>query len=266
MPYLDSKYGKVYYEEYGSGDPIIFLNGVAMTSKSWLQFIGDVTRQNKMIVFDFIDQGKTEAFKEGYSLDDQSELLLRLMDELKIEKAHMLGMSYGGKVLLNFTKKNLSRIKSMTLVNTAHYRSNYNESLVKSWINAGSYLDGKLFSQVLLTSMYSIHYFEKFPEKINQKEDYFINRLDKVWYERFVRNIYSTRGYDSGLKLENINIPTLVVSSQDDYVIPLYTQEEMHRAIEASKIKIIPEVGHAIMYEKPKEFIDVSLNFIRYGI
>lgn len=263
MAYLDSRYGKVYYEEYGSGEPIIFLNGVAMTSKSWLQFAGDVTRKNKMIVFDFIDQGKTEAFKEGYTLDDQAEILLDLMNKLEIKKAHLVGMSYGGKVLLNFSKENLNRIKSMTLVNTAHYRSNYNEALVKSWINAGSYLEGKLFSQVILTSMYSIYYYEKYPEKINQKEEYFINRLDKDWYERFVRNIYSTRGYDKKSKLENIDVPTLIITSEDDYVIPIYTQKEMHKLIKNSKFKVIDKVGHAIMYEKPKEFIDTTLNFIR---
>lgn len=263
MPYMNINDKKIYYKEYGKGEAIVFINGVVMSTNSWSPFIKLVTKNNKMVVVDLIDQGRTEGFENNYTIETQADVLKEVLQELNIEKAHLVGMSYGGKVALTFALKYMDRVSSLSLVNTDAYTTNFNQQLARSWVLAAATLDGELFSSVLLTSMYSIGYFEKNMEKMKEKEQYFIKYLNKDWYERFYRTILSSKSYNIIDSIHKIKVPTLIITSDEDMTIPKGSQEILHKKIENSKWVIIKESGHAIMYEKPMEFIEEVLNFIK---
>ena len=110
--------------------------------------------------------------------------------------------------------------------------------------------------------MYSLSYYENQYDEMKNKENYFIKNLDEEYYERFKRGVLSAMDYDVRDELKNIKVPSLVITSDEDYVIPKNAQKIIHDNIEGSKWEIIKDAGHAVMYEKPDEFIKVLMDFL----
>lgn len=263
MTYLNTEYGDILYKIYGKGDStIVFINGAAMSTNGWAPFISTLTKKHRVLLLDLLDQGKTKTIKKDYTIEDQADILNLVLEELNIENIHLAGMSYGGKVSLTFALKYMEKLNSLSLINTDSYNSNYTKELSKSWLKAAETLDGELFASVLLTSMYSLDYYEDQYDVMKKKENYFIKNLDMDYYEAFKRGVLSAFDYDIRDELKNIKVPTVVITSDEDFVIPKKSQKFMYDNIENSKWEIIKNAGHAVMYEKPEEFINVYMEFI----
>lgn len=263
MGYLNTDYGQIFYKVYGTGEAIVFLNGIAMSTNSWSPFINQISKNYKMIVLDLIDQGVSRGFEDFYTLEVQADVLKVVLDKLNITKAHLVGMSYGGKVAITFALKYMNIVNSLSLVNTDAYTSKFNQELGRAWVLAAATLNGELFSSVLLPSMYSVSYYENNMDKMKEKEKYLIEMLNQTWFDRFNRTINSSKSYNVIDNIHKIEVPTLIVTSDEDITIPKKLQCQVHKKIKNSKMVIIKESGHAIMYEKPKEFIEVIMNFIK---
>lgn len=263
MTYFKTEYGDIFHRLYGKGDStVVFINGAAMSTNGWAPFLSTLTKNHRVLLLDLLDQGRTKTFKKDYTLTDQADILNLLLEELNIDDIHLAGMSYGGKVSLTFALKYKEKVKSLGLINTDCYNSNYTMELSKSWLKAAETLDGELFGSVILTSMYSVTYYENKYELMKEKENYFKEHLDKEYYEAFKRSVLSNIDYDVRDELKNIKIPTVVITSDEDFVIPKKSQKIMYDNIENSKWEIIYDAGHAVMYEKPDEFIGVYMKFL----
>ncbi len=81
-------------------------------------------------------------------------------------------------------------------------------------------------------------------------------------YDAFSRLIRSAEGHDVRARLKDITAETLVISSEFDYVTPLYQQQELVAGIQNAAHAMILDAGHAVMYEKPTEFISLVLGFV----
>ena len=97
----------IHYEEYGAGEPIVVLNGIMMSCGSWAEFVEPFSANNRLILLDMLDQGKSSKMDGPFSQAIQAEVVLALLDELGIEKVSMLGISYGGEVAQRFIQASL---------------------------------------------------------------------------------------------------------------------------------------------------------------
>src|SRR5690606_37473892 len=102
MSYFRYLNKNVFYEVVGSGEPVLVLNGIMMSTKSWEPFKPFLSQQFQLIFVDFLDQGQSDACDAHYTQDVQVELVKALLDHLSIEKIHVVGISYGGEVALQF--------------------------------------------------------------------------------------------------------------------------------------------------------------------
>ena len=88
--YLDKS---VHYEVYGQGKPIVILNGIMMSTKSWSAFIESFSHTNQLILVDFLDQGQSEKLVGmSYDHEIQVNLVKALLDELKLQKVSVVGL------------------------------------------------------------------------------------------------------------------------------------------------------------------------------
>lgn len=263
MPYINIKDKNIYYREYGEGDALIFLNGVAMGTNSWTPFIKTVSKDYKMVAIDLLDQGKSDSYEEYYNIDTQVEILKDFIDKMGFEKIHLLGMSYGGNVAQAFAIKYENSLKSLILSNASSRVTNIMRDIAEGWVYAASTLDSSVFSNIVLPYMYSCDYYEKNYEDMKYKERIFSKILDEEWYQRFRRNLISVEGFDVSNRLRDIKLPTLIISSEFDKITPIQYQKLMHEGIKNSRWVIMENIGHASMYEKPKEFISIVMEFLK---
>ena len=263
MPYINIMNKNIYYKEYGNGEPVVFLNGMMMATNSWSPFIKTVSKNYRMITIDLLDQGKSDSYEGSYTIETQAGFLKGFLDKLELSKVYLVGMSYGGKVALNFTLKYGYKVKSLILSNTDSYTTNIMKEIGKAWEYAASTLDGDFFSSVAMPYMYSYNYYEENYEDIEEKKRILSRILNDKWYKRFSKGLQSAIDYNIHNSIKNIKVPTLIISSELDILTPIKYQYLIHQEIKDSKWIILKEVGHAAMYEKPEEYISIIMNFIK---
>ena len=264
MAFLETKDGaKIYYEVHGEGAPIIFLNGIMMSTVSWAYFTPIISKKFQLILMDFRDQGQSSRMHEEYDLDIHAGDVLALVDELNLEKAHLLGLSYGGQVALKFALAYQDRLGSLILSNTNNYITNHLREIGKAWEVAAELNDGEKFFQLAIPFIYSHHFYARALDQLHARQEMFKGMLTKEWFEAFIRLSRSTRNFRvSPEELEKITVPTLLIGAEDDIIAPAELMGNMHKKINGSEFVVIPAAGHGAFLEKAGEFLTLVLGFL----
>ncbi|MFA7589632.1 MAG: alpha/beta hydrolase, partial [Acholeplasmataceae bacterium] len=155
MSILKFKNYNIYYEVNGIGEPILILNGIMMSTKSWEPFVNSLSKHSQLIRVDFLDQGQSSRMSESYTQSIQVEVVLALLDHLKIAKINLVGISYGGEVSVLFASMHPNRVKRLLLFNTTAYTSPWLAELGHQWNSIGRLRDGKLYYQATIPVIYS---------------------------------------------------------------------------------------------------------------
>ena len=84
---------------------------------------------------------------------------------------------------------------------------------------------------------------------------------DDNFLDRMIRLTTSAESYDVRSKLKNLNIPVLIIGATDDVLTPIAHQEYLYKEIPNSRLIVLPNVGHASMYEVPEIFVSLILGY-----
>lgn len=263
MPYevIDNK--KMYYEIHGKGEVIVFLNGIMMSTASWAPFLNILSRENKVVLVDLIDQGRSDKADGFYTQRMHVDMLNKLITKLSIDKFNLLGISYGGEVAMLYALEYQHRLNSLILSNTTSYTNKIMKHIGDAWEKAASLYDTTNFMKVTLPYIYSQKFYEENFDWINERIKLFETVFTKEWYDGFRRAVKSADDLNILEKLNEIKVPTLIISSELDVITPISYQREIKKRIENSRWVEIKEAGHASMYEKPNEFSLVVLGFLK---
>lgn len=263
MSILNFKNYQVHYEINGTGDAILILNGIMMSTKSWEPFVNSLSKHNQLIRVDFLDQGQSSRLTGEYTQEIQVEVVLALLDHLKIEKINLVGISYGGEVSILFASMHPSRVKRLLLFNTAAYTSPWLAEIGHKWNSIGRLRDGKTYYQATIPVIYSPSFYEQKLEWMKKRET-ILNPVfsNPVFLDAMERLTNSAEKYDARNIIKNIKAKTLIVAADEDYLTPMPNQKELHQIIANSELIIIPGVGHASMYEVPMLFASLVLGFV----
>lgn len=263
MSYLNFNDKKVYYETYGEGKPIVLLNGIMMSTASWQVFKEALSAHNQLILVDFLDQGKSDKM-DGikYTQDIQVEVVKCLFDELKLKKVNIVGISYGGEVALEFAVKYQEYIDKLVLFNTTAKTSAWLKDIGDAWnLSTGNPLDYYLTT---IPVIYSPEFYNKNSEWMNARKALLTKGVfsQKPFMDAMVRLTQSAENHDIVDQLHTIKVPTLIASCENDYITPMPEQKMLNQLISTSELVVLPNTGHASMYERPVLFATIVLGFI----
>ena len=254
---------QIYYEVHGKGKPIVILNGIMMSTSSWQMFVPTLSENNMLVLVDFLDQGKSHYMTENYDQSLQAEVLLSLLDELKLEKASIMGISYGGEVAIKFAIKYGNRVDRLLLFNTTAKTSEWLRDIGKGWNRIGETLDGQTYYDATIPVIYSCGFYGREIEWMRKREKLLVPLFsDPTFQARMRRLVLSSDYHDCSKELHKINNPTLVVTCTEDTLIPKVEQDYLVTHIKNSQYVILPDSGHGSMYEKPLLFAALILGFV----
>ncbi|MDD3831337.1 MAG: alpha/beta hydrolase [Clostridia bacterium] len=254
---------QIYYETHGEGKPIILLNGVMMSTISWVPFIPSMSQDNQLILVDFLDQGKSDRMSQPYTQDLQVEVLRALLDHLNLDKASIMGISYGGEVLLKFAIKYGDRVDRLLLFNTTAKTSNWLRDIGRGWNNIGQTLDGQTYYNITIPVIYSSGFYQRESAWMNKREKVLVPLFSsKEFQARMKRLVDSAEQHDCQADLQKINNPTLIVTCMQDTLVPKVEQDYLALHIANAQYVAIMDSGHASMYEKPLLFTSLVLGFV----
>ena len=200
--------------------------------------------------------GKSSLTRQNISFDDFSEQLVDLIDELKIEKIHLVGFSIGSLIARNFATKYSKRLQSLILLGSIYKRSEQQQKIVNERFNQAK-KELKLSRQAL-KRWFTDKYLENNPntyEKISSilSENNMANFL-KV-YELFVR-------HKNDEDFEKIQTKTLVMTGEHDIGSTIEMSQQLSNIIKGSELKIIKDGKHLCGIECADEVNLAIKNFV----
>ncbi|ERJ11810.1 alpha/beta fold hydrolase [Haloplasma contractile] len=269
MPTFKFKENEIYYEVHGEikdNPPLLILNGIMMSTKSWAPFIKPLSLENQVILVDFLDQGASSKLtNQDYKQDIQVEVVLSLIKVLDLDKVNLLGISYGGEVAIQFAVKHQDYINKLLLFNTAASTNAWLHDIGRAWIDVAKTYNAEAFYNVCIPVIYSPNFYNANIDWMNNRRELLKEAFNKSFLDAMVRLIKSAEGYDQSSEINTIYVPTLIAGAEQDYLTPLGEQEYLYQNIKQSNFVKIPECGHASMYEQPDVFISLVKGFINAG-
>lgn len=262
MSYFTFEGKDIYYEVHGEGKPFLVLNGIMMSTNSWQVFIPSFSAHNKLILMDFLDQGKSAKMDGAFSQALQVEVVRALMDHLELSRATILGISYGSEVALQFAVKYPERLERLELFNATSRTGPWLGDIGDGWNYAAANC-GEAYYLTTIPVIYSPEFYVKRNDWMQHRREVLTPVFgNPAFYQSMVRLTNSAREYDVSGQLERITAPTLVVSCEQDYLTPMHEQRFLAEHIPNSEYVVIPNCGHASMYEKPMLFASLALGFL----
>ena len=217
--------------------PIVFIHGVGLTYEIWqpqLDFFKDYSN----LSYDILGHGKSSLTKQNISFDDFSEQLIELIDELKIEKIHLIGFSIGSLIARNFATRYGERLRSLILLGSIYKRSEQQQKIVNERFDQAK-KELKL-SKLALKRWFTDEYLEKNPntyEKITS-----ILSANNMQNFLKVYELFVTHKNDEDFN--KIKAKTLIMTGEHDAGSTTAMSEELNKIIKDSQIKIINNGKH----------------------
>jgi 3-oxoadipate enol-lactonase len=248
----------------GHGEPLLLLNGGMMTIASWNGLVPPLATRFQVHRCDFRGQlcspGEPHAELSPHVTD-----VVELLKALGIERAHVLGTSFGAEVGMLLAATHPARVASLivataTDVATTALRGGGGE-LGGAWRSAAR--GGNRREALVLGE--SLFYSDGYRRTNREVLD---NRLTQVelfpewWFGGVVGLLATLENLDLRRYLGAIKCPTLVVAAGQDRVMPVERSHAMAAAIPGARLEVIEGSGHALVVEKPVEFVTVCLAFL----
>ena len=264
MPKIQCKNKNIYYEIHGEGEPLLIVNGIMMSTASWLPFKEVLTGKYKLVLFDMVDQGQSDkmAGEPFYTQDYHVEIVRQLIEKLNLGKIHLYGISYGGEVAIKFALAHEDMIHSLILSNVPFKTTGMLRYIAKRWGDVFKTYDGIAFFREVSQLIYAENFYEEHADWLAEKEKFFNNILPKEWYDGMVRLLESGDDYDPENELHKINTRTLIIGGGMDRITPVKYQQQIAAKIKNSSLIIVDGAAHVLPYEKPYAFCAALLGFL----
>jgi pimeloyl-ACP methyl ester carboxylesterase len=212
MPTLKANGIEIYYEMSGSGEPLLLIGGLGADVRQYRKTASSLSQNFTVISFDNRGAGGTDKPDIPYTIEMMADDTAGLLAGLKIGRAHVVGMSLGGRIAMALALRHPSMVKSLVLTST--FASQPKDKLPFRY-NALVFLAGAL---------------RPFSKRI-------------IPYYAFKRQLEASRSYGCAADLPKIAVPTLVLHGKKDTIAPFSMAEEIHAGIKGSKL-IAFEGGH----------------------
>jgi len=257
---------ELFYESTGEGEPIIFVHEFAGDYRSWEPQVNYFSRYNRCITYNARGYYPSDVPKKeiSYSQERAWKDIICIMDQLDIEKAHIVGLSMGGFATLHFGINEPERAKSLVIagcgygaipIDKATYDKKANFSSValetaKNIIQKGM---NKVGAEYALGPS-RVQFQNKDPKGWQLFNDFLINH-DSIGSANTLLGVQNKRPnlYELEKEISNIKTPTLIINGDEDDMC-LEVGLFLKRTIKTSGLFIVPKTGHTINLEEPNLF------------
>ena len=260
MPKVAVAGGEVHYEEAGRGEPLIFVSGLGGVGSYWRPQLPAFSQRYRVITYDHRGTGASDRLQRTFSIDQMTVELVALMDALGIARARIVGWSTGGAIGQTLAIEQPQRIERLVLCSTWTHCDTWFRRLFDARREILRVGGAELYARFFPLWVYPPGYVNAHDAAIEEEVQRAVAGASPV--EVSMGRIDALIAFDRRAGLSRISTPTLVVASDDDYVIPSYHAEALARAIPGARLAILRGGGHANTATRPDEFNRTVLEFL----
>jgi len=255
----------VFHRVDGDGEPLLLLNGIAMSAASWEAIARPLAEHYRVVRFDFRGQLLSPGEAPRDVLEHARDAVA-LLDELSIDHVHLVATSFGAAVALLVAARWPRRVRSLVSSASADAFDDVMASEVNRWhracLAAVAGDDRGVLSDVLEPVVYSAGYLASHREERELRRRQ-IAALPDAWFEGLAGLLESTPSVSLADELARVNCPALVVAAELDGFIPLRRTRALAEGIHDARFEIIDGAGHAVVVERPDRVVELTLHFLQ---
>ena len=260
---------RVHYQEAGDaeGPPLILIHGFATSNLVWSKVFLDFAAGGfRVIAPDLLGYGYSDKPRDlDYTIARQAEMVVNFMKQLGVERAVLVGSSYGAAVAATVALDHPAMVEKLILVGAVNNNRPTRYLLMRLF---GSPIIGDILSPLLVGSRLLLR---KRMKRVYDKHSWVLDerRVDARHLPLRTRNahraiIRTVRRWDAERVSRDAHLltqPTLLVWGDTDREVPLQDGERLHEAIPGSRLIVFRDCGHLPHEEYPERFSRLVVEF-----
>jgi 3-oxoadipate enol-lactonase len=248
-------------DHMGSGDLVVFLHGIGGNKRNWHPNLAAFAQHWHAVAWDARGYGESDDYEGPLDFLDYSHDLARVLDHFKAARAHIVGLSMGGRIALDFAALYPDRLLTLTLCDTHRGFAHFSEQDRREFIRLRKepLERGGTPKDIAVPVAKSL----SGPNVTSEAFEALVDSLSRLHKDSYLKCIEASTMAPSHGRLEDIRVPTHVMVGSEDRLTTPEMCREIASMIPGAKLTIIPDAGHLINIERPAEFNAVAIGFIR---
>jgi 3-oxoadipate enol-lactonase len=251
---------EIVYWSFGNGAPVVLLHPFPAHHEFWLPVAETLATRYRLIMPDLRGHGESGVGEGPATMEKHAADLARVMDDAGAGRAPLIGVSIGGYVLFEFWRKVRARVAALVLCNT------------KAAADGPEVRSGRLqaandvlergtepFFETMIPRLFGRTTREMRPDLVEGALR-MMRKMSPDGVAQVQRGMAERP--DSVDTLKTINVPTLVITGDEDILTGMNEAEPMHRHIAGSQLRVIHKAGHYSPWEQPAEAARLLRQFL----
>jgi pimeloyl-ACP methyl ester carboxylesterase len=238
------------YKTEGSGEPVVFIQGVGLHGDGWLPQTQTLASHFRCVTFDNRGMGQSQPAGGDITVERMAEDTLAVMDAEGIGSAHFVGHSLGGAVALQVALGARHRVRSLSLLCTSARGSDATKLTARMfWLGLRSRVGTRrmragAFLQIVMPAEYLA----------TQRRDDLADRLRPLFGHDLgdtpaitMRQLSALRRFDGSARLNELaGLPTLVLSAAHDLIFPPACGQSLAAGIPGARFVEMADAAHGV--------------------
>ncbi|MGK5095318.1 alpha/beta hydrolase [Deltaproteobacteria bacterium TL4] len=250
----------LYYETLGQGEPLMMIMGWTANKDYWPKaFLENLSQHYQLILFDNRGSGRSESSPGPYRVKQFAHDTLNLMDSLRIERAHILGISLGGMIAQDLALEAPERVNKLILGCTS-------SGLLRNVMVSSGLVFGLL--KYLVSPEMNYYHLLNYLTFSRDTRDVGVREAIKAGFiapasgKDQLKQLGAVFNFNSYGHLKNITSPTLVIVGTKDMLISPKHSELLAKNIPNAKLVQLKGMSHAFFVDAPDKFYKEVVSFL----
>jgi pimeloyl-ACP methyl ester carboxylesterase len=230
---------------------------------AWAFQLPDLSREFRCVVFDNRGSGGSDQPDTPYTTRLMAEDTVGLMNALRIDRAHLLGLSMGGMIAQEIAINQPDRVRTLQLHATLARPDAHLAALINILVRAKATFGNEEFTRALLAHVLTPKTYRERPDFVELLARRAAYASQPTSLAGFSRQAEACMSHDSLDRLQKIPCPTLITVGADDVFVPLRFSRVLQEGIRGSELIVIGDAGHGYLWEEPDAFNRACLAFLR---
>jgi 3-oxoadipate enol-lactonase len=263
MPVVQANGIEMYYEVQGEGEPLVLIPYLAADQACYAFQVAEYAKHFSCYTVDLRGAGLSGKPDGEYTTDLLAADVAAFMSAIRLESAHVAGLSLGAAVGMWLAAKYPARVRSLSLHSAWDVSDPFLRTAVESWRIMARGLDNVtemviagIFPWCFTPELYAAR-----PEYIDSLAD-FVRSRPMPPVDAFLRQSGAVLGHDASAVLGAIEAPTLITFGEHDMVTSTRFARPLSEGIAGSELVVFANCAHAPIYEITEEFNQRTLDFL----
>ena len=244
----------------GSGPLAVFMHGIGGNAGNWDDQLPAFAPHFACAAWDARGYGASDDYDGPLAFDDFVVDLLRVLDHFNVARAHLIGLSMGGRIAMRAALLHPGRVATLTLVDTHEGFEAFTPEQRRAFVDSrrAPLLAGKTTADIAEPVARSLLGPKATPAHFRR----LVASIAALHKDSYIKSLEATVGQVTLGAIEHIEAPAHFIVGADDPLTPVAMHREMAAKLGGAPVSVLPDAGHLSNIENPAAFNVAALDWL----